>query len=63
MMDSKHVTLHAACGVVNIIENANNTRKEGSDTKESQTKSRVVLRERSPKVVQRRANMRAGCEV
>ena len=39
MMDSKHVTLHAACGVVKIIENANNTPKEGSDTKESQTKT------------------------
>ena len=51
------MTLHAACGVVKIIENANNTPKEGSDTKESQTKSRVVLREISPKVVERRANM------
>ena len=36
----------AACGVVKIVENANITPKEGSDTKESQTKSRVVLRER-----------------
>ena len=52
----------AACGFVKIIENANNTHKEGKDTKESQKGIRMVLRERSSKEVQRRANMRIGCE-
>ena len=40
----------AACGIVKIIENANTTHKEGSDTKESQTN-----RKQNGNIIQRSA--------